>query len=416
MSIRGVTAIFFIFAAAASGWFVLGAASELRSHAQYRALGDAVGGLWGEPIAQTGPTLWVTVPGARRDRALTPSANRIDVALRLEQRRKGLIWYPTYVVDFDARYAVHNADAVAQNVRVFLPLPSQSATYERFQVWLDGREIEQQQDQARDGVREIVALAPGETRTLRVGYRTRGLYRWRYHLSPDGGRVRGLDLRVKTNFAAVDFADGSLSPMSIERDGNADGALLRWRAEELITRQPVSVLMPERLNPGPLAARMSFFAPVCLLFFFVLIAAIGILRGIGIHPMHYLFVSGGFFAFHLLFAYLVDLINLHLAFALTSLVSVALVSGYLRAALGPRFPWPAALAGQLFYLVLFSYSFFIDGMTGLTITIGAILTLALLMRLTAKVDWAAVFAAGRKPSRNAPDADTSTAASAPAAP
>jgi hypothetical protein len=81
----------------------------------------------------------------------------------------------------------------------------------------------------------------------------------------------------------------------------------------------------------------------------------------------------------------------HLAFVITSIVSVGLVVSYLRAALGQRFPWKIAAAGQLFYLVLFSYSFFLKGMTGLTVTIGSIVTLAMLMRLTAGLDWGQVF-------------------------
>ena len=47
---------------------------------------------------------------------------------------------------------------------------------------------------------------------------------------------------------------------------------------------------------------------------------------------------------------------------------------------------------QFAYMILFSYSFFFEGLTGLTITIGAIATLALLMVTTAKVNWAAKFA------------------------
>ncbi|MCB1805496.1 MAG: inner membrane CreD family protein, partial [Candidatus Competibacteraceae bacterium] len=140
-----------------------------------------------------------------------------------------------------------------------------------------------------------------------------------------------------------------------------------------------------------LTARMSFFGPVCLAFFFVLIGSIAILKKIPIHPMHYLFVTAGFFAFNLLFAYLVDWLDVHLAFALAAAVSVGLVVSYLRSALGPAFPWKIAAAGQLFYLVLFSYSFFLQGMTGLTVTIGAVLTLAVLMRLTARLDWREVF-------------------------
>jgi len=35
----------------------------------------------------------------------------------------------------------------------------------------------------------------------------------------------------------------------------------------------------------------------------------------------------------------------------------------------------------------FSAAFFVDGFTGLTVTIGAIVTLFLVMQLTARLDW-----------------------------
>ncbi len=41
--------------------------------------------------------------------------------------------------------------------------------------------------------------------------------------------------------------------------------------------------------------------------------------------------------------------------------------------------------------MLFSYSFFFTGYTGLAITIGAVLTLAFFMAKTARVDWETVF-------------------------
>ena len=42
--------------------------------------------------------------------------------------------------------------------------------------------------------------------------------------------------------------------------------------------------------------------------------------------------------------------------------------------------------------VLFSNAFFFEGYTGLTVTLGAVVTLFVLMQITAKVDWAEVFA------------------------
>ena len=51
-------------------------------------------------------------------------------------------------------------------------------------------------------------------------------------------------------------------------------------------------------------------------------------------------------------------------------------------------------AGQLFFLVLFSYSFFLKAMTGLTVAVGSVVTLAILMKVTARTDWDTVFASG----------------------
>ena len=44
------------------------------------------------------------------------------------------------------------------------------------------------------------------------------------------------------------------------------------------------------------------------------------------------------------------------------------------------------------YLVAFSYAFFFEGLTGLTVTIGAVITLFVLMQITARVNWSDVFA------------------------
>jgi len=98
----------------------------------------------------------------------------------------------------------------------------------------------------------------------------------------------------------------------------------------------------------------------------------------------------------------VDLIHIHLAFLLSASISVALVTGYLSAALRGEFPWKVAVAGQLFFLVLFSYSFFLEGMTGLTVAIGSVVTLAVLMKVTAHVNWDEIFARMEKKPKPTP--------------
>ncbi len=150
--------------------------------------------------------------------------------------------------------------------------------------------------------------------------------------------------------------------------------------------------MPEKLQPGPLAQAITFWAPLSLLFFFFVIFMIATLREIDIHPMNYVLIACGFFAFHLLFAYLVDHLAVNVAFAICSLVSIFLVVSYLRLVVNMRFAAVEAGVSQFVFLVLFSYAFFFKGFTGLTITIGAIITLFVAMQMTGRVRWNERFA------------------------
>ena len=77
-------------------------------------------------------------------------------------------------------------------------------------------------------------------------------------------------------------------------------------------------------------------------------------------------------------------------FGIAAVTSVTLGCGYLKA-VGGNHLFRVALPAQSIYLVVFSASFFIDGLTGITLTVLAILTLALLMFLTARTDWKTFF-------------------------
>ncbi len=151
------------------------------------------------------------------------------------------------------------------------------------------------------------------------------------------------------------------------------------------------------MNPGDVASRIAFFAPVGLLFFLVVMTVWCLISGVNLHPMHFTFLAAGFFAFHLLFTYLVDHVAMLAAFLIAAAVSLLLVFNYMRIVVSPRFAFAPTALAQLVYLILFSYAFFFKGYTGLTITIGVVLTLAVLMQATAKTDWERAFAPTQKP-------------------
>jgi inner membrane protein involved in colicin E2 resistance len=203
-------------------------------------------------------------------------------------------------------------------------------------------------------------------------------------------QVRDFTLHVRTNFKDIDFPENTLSPTEKRETGG--GWALTWTYKNLVSGFQIGVRMPEKLQPGPLAGRISFFAPVSLFFFFFLMFIITTMRGIDLHPMNYFFLAAAFFSFHLLLAYLADQISIHAAFVICSAVSIFLVVSYLRLVVGIAFAAREAAAAQFIYLVLFSYAFFFKGLTGLAVTIGSILTLFVIMQMTGRIRWAEKFA------------------------
>ena len=226
---------------------------------------------------------------------------------------------------------------------------------------------------------------PAELLKLNVHYKSQGLESWRYSFGDKVNEVRDFSMKMTTNFRDIDFPDNTLAP-GAKRE-TPTGWELNWTYQSLLSGYQIAMAMPQKLQPGPLAAEISYFAPVSLFFYFFFIFLITTLRNIDMHPMNYFFLAAAFFAFHLLNAYLVDHIDINMAFLLSAAVTIALVASYLRLVTGNQFAFREAAIGQFVYLVLFSYAFFFRGFTGLAITIGAIATLFIAMQATGRIRW-----------------------------
>lgn len=410
--LKRLLAIAFIFLCTTAAWAALGGTLFARTYSSDSTLKSQVERIWGTAQAQRAPSAEYTIERQRREESLVDGkkvvklvkydethdlpliGSDINVKLSLDYRQKGLLWYSTYVTDFAATYRIQN-DGAPHRVRIAFPFPAQGANYDDFRFNLRGGEW-RNKPEARGGTIEgDVDLAANETAVVEVGYRTQGLDQWRYLFARGTDdkasvtEVRDFRLVMETDFPDIDFPNDSISPTSKARTDN--GWRLTWEYKNLIAGVNIGMLMPQKLQPGPLAGQISLFAPVSLFFFIVVTLVVSIVRKIDLHPMHFFFLSAAFFAFHLLLAYLVDHISIHWAFVVSSIVSLALVTSYLRVAIGPHFAFVHAAGAQLLFLVLFSYAFFFTGFTGLAITVGAILTLFVLMQMTARVNWTEVF-------------------------
>ncbi|WP_420456151.1 inner membrane CreD family protein [Rubrivirga sp.] len=432
--IKRLFAVAFIFACCSIAWMILGGTVVHRTETSGASTWSDVGELWGGPQVQRAPTVarlgertrTVTrqEPTGNPNGSTRPVAETVtettrtpvplaatDVAadLRLDHRKKGLMWYATYAADVDGRYRVEN-DGEAGRFEFAFPLPTGSSVFSDLALEVDGRSVEV--DAEGGEIRHVLDLKAGEAAEVRVRYGSQGVETWRYAFASDtrtpeivideygesrplasaGGVRTARDVRiaVTTDFSEVDFPGGTLSPTGKERTDA--GWRLLWDHGTLVASADVGVEMPQRLNPGPWVSRVTFFAPVSLFLFFFAVFVLSVLRGVRLHPMHYFFLGAACFAFHLLLAYLVDVVSVGAAMTIASVVSVGLVVSYVRLVAGLRFALVEVGGAQLVYLVAFAGTFFLDGVTGLAVTLLSVATLFVVMQATGRLDWEAVLA------------------------
>ena len=400
---KRILAIVFIFVCTSIAWAILGGTIFSRTYSLDAVATNRVVSTWGAPQTQAPPVASFVSVVTRNDestengkkitktvkeevtRPLPLENSGVDVALDLEHRQKGLLWYSTYKVAFAGQYSFLNTGDKEETVNFVLNFPTAQAIYDDLVFIVDGSPVAlSNQQNAAIGSAKVKA---GQVARLQVGYKSQGLNEWRYSFgSKEVAQVRDFKLKMKTNFKEIDFPDNTLSPS--EKHETGTGWDLDWTYKNLVSGYQIAMVMPEKLQPGPLVGRISFFAPVSLFFFFFIMLIITTMRGIELHPMNYFFLAAAFFSFHLLLAYLVDHVSIHLAFAIAAAVSVFLVVSYLRLVVGLHFASREAAFAQVVYLVMFSYAFFLKGFTGLAITIGSVATLFVAMQVTGRIRWA----------------------------
>jgi hypothetical protein len=237
--VKRIIAIVFIFGCAAVAWMVLGATIFARTQSSDSTLKGRVASTWGTAQKQAAPSATTdrlvpkqieTTEGGRtvirtveqRETLQLPlDQSRINVDLKLEHRRKGLLWYATYGVTYAGTYRFHNTTA-RDSVTFTLPFPASRAIYDNLTFAVNGTPVST--TSGAEGTSAIVRIAPGERATLAVGYRSQGLGDWRYEFGGDVAQVRDFDLEVTTNFKDVDFADNTPPKARRQRGGSSAGA------------------------------------------------------------------------------------------------------------------------------------------------------------------------------------------------
>ncbi len=394
--VKHIAALTFIYLCVCAAWAILGSTVLVRTYKSDENLQGKVEELWGSRQWQLAPQPYWKEPLVRKHAGdpaeathnINLDSSKVAVKLHLDQRKKGLLWYPTYRVSFGGTYAFENPTDKPQTVYCGFTLPSAREVYDNLHFTINGTPLKNTAPEG-DTITGSILLQPHEKANMFVSYDSQGMYSWSYRFNNGVAQVRDFDLHMTTDFPNIDFPDNSRSPTTKSKDGK--GWVLDWKYANTMTGKDIGMSMPQLLNPGPWVSEVTFFAPVSLFFFNFVVWLISTVKSIRIHPMHYFFIGASFFSFHLLMAYSVDHIPIEIAFIVSSLVSLFLVVTYIARAVPNRTLVKQIAVAQAVYLVFFSYTFFLEQFTGLIITIMSIATLFVSMQYTARFNWSHVF-------------------------
>ncbi len=453
MSIPRIFGLIFFYIVVCVGWMILAAVTADRSSTQKYDLREQVSSLWGEPQAQSAPSLHFravtpstaditasrviseeevallklefppppkpeTTPNKKQAKDAPPpeppklwvvrgepepvalASSTVDAQLHSDPRRKGLVWYALYDVRFAGEYTYQHKRDETGYLDIEFTLPTQSALYDELVFQVDGKDYRAALAPTSGAIRVSIPVRPHSVVHFNAGYSSRGADTWNYVPGTGVQQLENFRMTLATDFNDINFPPQTLSPS--DKAKTDQGWDLTWDLKSTVTGRGMGMVLPEHIQPGELSTVMSLSAPVSLLFFFVMLFVLATLRKLDIHPINYFFIGCAFFAFHLLFSYSADHLTVPWAFGISSAVSMVLVVSYLRLVVSPQFALREAALGQLVYLIGFSLAHFWAGFTGLTITILAIITLFILMQATGRLRWSEVLASKKSERPKAP--------------
>jgi hypothetical protein len=141
--VKRIMAIIAIFACTSAAWMILGTSIFLRTDNADAVLGGRVASAWGNAEEQR--PLTVSYQRQERHVAVTEENGRkiekqeirdvatfvlidgsqIHADFHIDYRKKGLLWFTAYRVDFSGAYQMHNPTRENRDFAITLPLPAE---------------------------------------------------------------------------------------------------------------------------------------------------------------------------------------------------------------------------------------------------------------------------------------------------
>ncbi|MBX9771031.1 MAG: inner membrane CreD family protein, partial [Candidatus Obscuribacterales bacterium] len=148
---KHIAALTFIYLCVCAAWMLLGSTVSVRTDQQNKSLNGEVQSLWGTEQRQIAPTVVEEVDITtdadkphKRTKKIPSSLDGSDIRvnLALEQRKKGLLWYPTYKVGFAGTYKLSNNSDNNKTMEMRFDLPDQHGVYDNLKLQISNRKPE----------------------------------------------------------------------------------------------------------------------------------------------------------------------------------------------------------------------------------------------------------------------------------
>lgn len=378
----------------------IGIRIESRHQDSYTKNMASVRQIWGGNLEQSPPSLTYETMGTREYENKTTGAIQVqkttveeqigfesqalDIKLIQNIRKKGLLIFPGFNLEFSANYIFSNPTEKVSKLFFRMRLPTGAGNVNNIEVTLDGKPYTGDTNFV-DGIDWSGTMNPKETHTISIKYKSQGTRYFQYSLGGQQSEVKKLRASLWTNYEIYKIPDGSMVPA--KQDSESGNSLLVWEGENLVTGQNIALELDVKGNYGEVASKLFLYSPFSLFLFVASILLFSAAKEISLHPMHYLFIIASFFVFYLLGSYLMSYIEVIYGIFLSLFVSSGILIYYSSLIGKGKTFLNSILVSVVIFQWFFSIAFFFPEHTGLLITLASIAAFVLLLKYTAETDW-----------------------------
>ncbi len=368
------------------GWVLLTLRIEHRTmFASYRQL-QSVKRIWGGNLAQPVPSVRYKRFGSdvselNRGKIF---ASDISVDLKVDYRKKGLIYYTGYHADFKGDYTIQNPENEKIYLSFIFPYPTKQGQgmLQDLKLSVNGEEDVEDTEYQPNLALWTGMLDGSGTLDISVRYRARGLNQFLYGFEPDD-QVNQFTMRVHVIGADdLDYPEFAM-PATEPSETTPEGKVLTWKMDRLMTQLNIGVILPDKLDIKEQTVKMLMRAPVFFVLFLISMTTILKLSGRPLDFLPIAMFSAAYFFFYPLFAYLSEYMSVALSFLISFFIIGLLIFNYSRTLYKIRIA-VAMSAAYTFCLGITTMAALLPTYTGLILIVEGVILLFIVMQVLSR--------------------------------